>query len=501
MLRLSGLLLAALCVGLHPASRIEESHLVILHTNDVHGQAKPRPATWLKGDPPPEVGGLPRLAAMVKAVHEEVGEQNVLLLDGGDWTQGTPEGLMNEGASFVEAMVAVGYDAMCVGNHELDHGLASLEAMIQATGAPAVLANVRAEDGERVSLAPSHRIFDRAGLKVAVVGLLTPVTPSITHSDAKALSFADPVVELTRVRAELGEAVDLVIPATHLGVDTDRLIAQAHPDLPFIVGGHSHTYLREGVIEGEVLIGQVGSKASNLGRLDLWLDSETHEVLRSEYKVVSLLDEPAGEARSEVVDALCAALVAKSEAKMKEVVGELTAPLTRAKSSLESSPAGNLIADTFRAHFDAECAFQNRGGIRCDLPKGAVTRRDLFEILPFGNHPVLLELKGEHLEGTLRQAVEGTSHSGLEVSGLTLEVTGGDQPKLVGVLVNGEALDPKRTYRVATNNFLAEGGDNFLLLAEAESVTHDQIYLRTLLEQRFKGGSLTPPIDNRYRVR
>jgi 2',3'-cyclic-nucleotide 2'-phosphodiesterase (5'-nucleotidase family) len=82
-----------------------------------------------------------------------------------------------------------------------------------------------------------------------------------------------------------------------------------------------------------------------------------------------------------------------------------------------------------------------------------------------------------------------------------LEVTGGDQPKLVRVLVNGEALDPKRVYRVATNNFLAEGGDNFLLLAEAESVTHDQIYLRTLLEQRFNGGALAPPIDNRYRVR
>ena len=314
MARLSGLLIAALCAASQLTPLSTESHLVILHTNDVHGQAKPRPATWMKGDPPPEVGGLPRLAAMVKAVHDEVGDENVLLLDGGDWTQGTPEGLLNEGASFVEAMVAVGYDAMCVGNHELDHGLASLEAMIQATGAPAVLANVRAANGERVSLAPPHRVFDRAGLKVAVVGLVTPVTPSITHSDAKALSFADPVAELTRVRAELGEAVDLVIPATHLGVDTDRLIAQAHPDLPFIVGGHSHTYLKEGVTEGDVLIGQVGSKASNLGRLDLWLDPETHEVIRSEYKVFSLLSEPAGSERSELVDSLCAKLVATSEA-------------------------------------------------------------------------------------------------------------------------------------------------------------------------------------------
>jgi len=437
----------------------------------------------------------------VKGVREEVGAENTLLIDGGDWTQGTPEGLLEEGASFVEAMVAVGYDAMCVGNHELDHGVPSLERMIQATGAPAVLANVRSADGGRVPLAPSHRVFERAGLKVAVVGLVTQVTPSITHSDAKALTFVDPSEELALVREELGDSVDLVIPATHLGVDTDRELAKAHPDLWFIAGGHSHTYLKEGVIEGGVLIGQVGSKASNLGRLDLWIDPKTHELLRHEYKVTSLLREPAGSERSALVDELCGDLVARSEARMNEVVGELTAPLTRARSSTESSPAGNLIADTFREHFDAECAFQNRGGIRCDLPKGPVTRRDLFEILPFGNHLVLLELRGDRLEGTLRQAVEGTAHSGLEVSGLTLEVSAGERPKLERVLVGGDPLDPERIYRVATNNFLAEGGDNFLLLSEAESVTHDRVFLRALLERRFKGGSLTPPTDNRYRVR
>ena len=186
---------------------------------------------------------------------------------------------------------------------------------------------------------------------------------------------------------------------------------------------------------------------------------------------------------------------------MGEVIGELAAPLERARSSVESSGAGNLIADAFRAHFDADCAFQNRGGIRCDLPRGPVTRRDLFELLPFGNHPVLLELEGVHLEATLRQAVEGTAHTGLEVSGLTLDVASGDEPKLLGVLVGGEPLDPARVYRVVTNNFIAEGGDNYQMLSEAKSVTHDQILLRTLLERSFADGPLTPPTDNRYRVR
>lgn len=502
MLRAAWIFFAALWVAApSDLSERAERHLVILHTNDVHGQAQPRVATWLGGDEPPLVGGLPRLAAAVRAVHEEVGEENVLLVDGGDWSSGTPEGLLEDGVVFVTAMAAVGYDAMCVGNHELDRGVAPFMELVRKTEAPAVLANVRNKEGERVEWAPPYRVFERAGLKVAVVGLVTQSTPSITHSDAKAVVFCDPAEELGKVREELGDTVDLVIPATHLGVDTDRAVARAHPDLVFIAGGHSHTYLREGVQEGDVLIGQVGSKASNLGRLDLWFDSETGEITRREYKVTSLLEEPAEAARVQRVDELCATLVSATEANMSEVVGELTAPLERARSSTESSGAGNLIADAFREHFDADCAFQNRGGIRCNLPKGPVTRRDLFELLPFGNHPVLLELKGEHLEGTLRQAVEGTAHTGLEVSGLTLEVSGGDAPKLLGVLVGAERLDPEQVYRVATNNFLAEGGDNYLLLGEAKSVTHDQILLRTLLERKFEGEALVPPTDDRYRVR
>lgn len=495
-----------LCAALGVASsgdlgRPAEAHLVILHTNDVHGQVQPRPATWLGGEEPPLIGGLPRLAAAVRTVHEEVGEENVLMVDGGDWSSGTPEGLLEEGAAFVTAMAAVGYDAMCVGNHELDHGAASFKETAARAMAPAVLANVREKSGERVDWAPPYRVFERAGLKVAVVGLLSQATPSITHSDTKEVIFTDPIEELSKVREELGRDVDLVLPATHLGVDTDRALARAHPDLVFIAGGHSHSYLREGVLEGDVLIGQVGSKASNLGRLDLWIDLETNEITRREYQVMSLLDDPIEGARVERVDELCGALLKATEANMGEVIGELATPLERARSSVESSGAGNLIADAFRAHFGGDCAFQNRGGIRCDLPRGPVTRRDLFELLPFGNHPVLLELEGVHLEATLRQAVEGTAHTGLEVSGLTLEVSNEEAPKLLGVLVGEDPLDPARVYRVVTNNFIAEGGDNYQMLRKAKSVTHDQILLRTLLERSFADGPLTPPTDNRYRVR
>jgi 5'-nucleotidase len=103
----------------------EAVHLVVLHTNDLHGQVLPRPATWIDREDPPLAGGLPRLAAAIASEREEVERRGgfVLVLDGGDWLQGTPEGQVGGGRAYLEVLVRMGYDALALGNHELDNGL------------------------------------------------------------------------------------------------------------------------------------------------------------------------------------------------------------------------------------------------------------------------------------------------------------------------------------------------------------------------------------------
>jgi len=482
----------------------ERLHLVLLHTNDVHGQAQPRQATWMSDEDPPLIGGLPRIAAYVKRVraeHQGAGK-GVLVVDGGDWFQGTPEGLVDRGRGYLKALAAVGYDALCVGNHELDYGTAHLSSLIEDCGLPAVCANVRlSEGGPRVGWAKPWRIIQVAGLRVAMVGLLTCVTPSITHADARELFFQEPAAALAEAREALQGKVDLIVPVTHLGVVGDRRLAKLDGELDLIVVGHSHTYLKRGVHQGETFIVQAGSKASAVGRVDLWFDAETRELVEYEYEMINLLAAHEPEDGNAEVDRLCAALVERSAAELDTVVGELLAPLSRSNDRYRSSPAGNLICDVMRSHFDADIALQNRGGIRTDLPMGAVTRRDLFEILPFGNNLVLLEISGAVLTDCIRLAVEGRAHSGLEVSGLEIvysEDTSG-AGALVGLAIDGEAIRPDAVLRLATNSFLAGGADGYPQLGELKRLAEDPLPLREILEAHLrKEGQVMPRHENRY---
>ncbi|MEO0652599.1 MAG: metallophosphoesterase, partial [Planctomycetota bacterium] len=202
-------------------------HLVVLHTNDIHGQALPHREA--DGEGPERLeGGLARVADYVAKVRaEHVGpRRGVLVVDGGDWWQGTPEGAFDDGLPFLQALAAVGYDGMALGNHEFDLGLAPLERMLSESGVPALAANVRvAPDGPRVDWVEPFRVVEVAGLEVALVGLVYERTPTITHPEARGLHFEDEVTALGRVRAELPAGVDLVLPLTHCGVEVDRQLA------------------------------------------------------------------------------------------------------------------------------------------------------------------------------------------------------------------------------------------------------------------------------------
>lgn len=491
-------------VGKDPSGRI---HLVILHTNDVHGQVLTRKATWIDKEHPPLVGGLPRVAAYVDSVRE--GAQHtgagVIVLDAGDWYQGTPEGLVDEGLGFVQALALVGYDAMCVGNHEFDRGVANVERLIREAKLPAVCANLYVKaTGKPVDWVPPYRIIERKGIKIGIVGLVTPATPEITHPDAKALDFTDPAKALARVKAELAGKVDWIVPLTHLGLDHDRRLARSDPDLALIVGGHSHTYLKQGVLEGTTRIVQTGSKASAVGRVDVWLDPTTRKIVDLRASMIDLNDEPPTEFRNAKLEAQCKKLSDQSVERMKDVVGELEVALMRSNSPLSSSTAGNLIADSVREYAQADVGLMNRGGIRCDLPAGKVTRRDVFEIVPFDNYISVLTLTGAELHEMIRRAVEGTAHSGLEVSGLEIEVAvdAAGKRHLVGLKIGGKAYDAKATYRVAMNSFMADGGDAYLEKKDSTSRVDDQLFLRDVLEQLFTTrGKLKADATNRYVVK
>lgn len=508
---LLALLVLACCAGLAgaPDSTTEgrgtpdRIHLVVLHTNDVHGQVLPRPATWLRDvDPLPDSGGLSRVAAAINRVRAEARPEGfeLLVVDAGDWFQGTPEGRVEEGRPLVAALAEIGYDAMAVGNHEFDHGVDVLLGHLEAVEPPALLANVRTKAGELLPGTRSHIVVERGGLRIALVGMCSVFTPQMTHPSAKDLTWFEPAGVLAELRAELGDSVDLVLPLTHVGVGGDEDLVAEHPDLPLVVGGHSHSLLRKGIVRGETLIVQAGSKASVVGRVDLWIDRDTKRVVEKTATLIELYEDPPREFRNRAVDRACKDLVARSAARMDVVVGELAAPLPRGRDRYATSPSGNLVTDAMRAHTGADVAIQNRGGLRADLPAGPVTRRHLFQVLPFDNHVVTVTLTGAELEAILRRSVEGESSRGLEFSGAVVEFDrSAGTPRLARILVGGAPLDPAASYRLTTNNFTARGGDGYEALKDAAVREVDPTLLRDLVERVFADGPVTPPAGNRYR--
>jgi len=476
------------------AAPSERTHLVVLHTNDLHGQVQP-----LDG-----VGGLPEVAACIEGLRAREGP-SLLLLDGGDWFQGTVEGRAEEGAGFVSALRAVPYDALVVGNHEFDLGLDALRRVVALLGDRAVCANVFESDGRRPPWARPYRIVEREGLRIAVVGFVSRYTPEIVPRDARSLEFRDPVEVFGALREELRKAADLVLVLTHQGVGEDRRLAEAFPELPLIVGGHSHSFLQKGLRKGATLIVQAGSRARSVGRVDLWLESDEEgkmRVVESESQLISLRDASlVGEVRNEVVDTLCEELSRRAEAEMGTVVGRLAGPLERSRG-LVSSSAGNWVSDLLREYGKADVGLHNKGGLRADVPVGDVSRRMLFEMLPFQNTVVVLELPGAVLRGAVRSAVEVRRHAGLEFSGMevALRRAPGGGFQLEEVRIGGEPIEPERVYRVATNSFLADGGDGYFEPAQFESARDTETLLWELAEWGLRGDEpVLPDATERYR--
>jgi 5'-nucleotidase/UDP-sugar diphosphatase len=479
----------------------DTAKLLILHTNDCHGQCGPRKATWVKRADPPMVGGVGRAAAVVRDERAARGAE-LLVLDGGDWYAGTPEGAIDAGLEYLKLLSMIGYDAMCVGNHDFDHGIPNLQILLREARLPAIAANLyeRGSDA-RVSFVAPWKIVERGGLRIALVGIVTTVTPEISHPDTRTIIFMEPAEALRRARVELAGKVDWVLPVTHQGVEEDRKLAQAHPDLPLIVGGHSHTFLKEGVREGEVLIVQAGTKLSALGRVEVEWDRGTRRVTSVRASLQDLDVVPAHPIPE--VEAAIAKLVAQSDERMAVVVGTVTAHFGRSKDALTSGAAGNLVADALREHTRADVGIMNRGGVRTDLGEGNLTRRDLYEFLPFDNDVTVVKLDGATLHELFRRAIEGKSHSGVEVSGVVLSVRrGAEGNTLLGVKVGGQELDKAKLYRVAMHSFMADGGDAYIeRVPLGPNRVDEPLLLRDLLEMRVKArGALTPDGSNRYEV-
>lgn len=398
--------------------------IVILHTNDLHGESLARIAT---------------IVAELREVHPDL-----LLVDAGDLFSGTPVSGVFKGEAEQTAVLALSFDALAVGNHDFDFGQDTLKSSLQA-GVPWVAANILQED--QSPLVPPFLIKKVRDVRVLIVGLTTTATPRMAFpKDVEGLFFADPVSTLECILALTNSSYDICIVLSHLGYGEDLLLAQRVPDITAIIGGHSHTVLRNPVRIGNTLIIQTGSSARYLGKIVIRVE----EGFRAQGELLEVqATTPPHPAFALIDDYYGAALAVE----MNQVIGSTSRGFTK-------NGMGLLLNQALLNFSGADAAIYNAGGIRAGLPRGPITKGDVFAVEPFGNEVVVVTLTGpgfaELLEIKSRRS--GDFYEG---------------PRLI---------DLERSYRVVTSDFLTSEGSNYPMLAQGE-VVHLGYQIRAVLQE------------------
>jgi 2',3'-cyclic-nucleotide 2'-phosphodiesterase (5'-nucleotidase family) len=439
--------------------------LRILATNDVHGSLEATVQSWSNHR---AVGGMAAVAGMMDRLARECGCAT-LRLDAGDVMQGTPVSNLSYGRATVAAFNATGYAASAIGNHEFDWGLDTLEARIRQAKFAWLSSNIR--DRVTDSVPPwvvPWRMVTAGPYRIAVVGYTTVTTPSSTRPSIVAgLRFDSGPARLdAAIAAARREHPEFVIVLAHEGAFCDRDgtcrgevidLARAlteHPDL--IISGHTHS-LVETTVNGIPII-QARSNSTALGIVD-FVDSAGVRVAHMRVATVWADRERPDTAVARVV----AEQVRRVAPRTSRVVATLAATLVRRS---DQYALGNLIADADRAAAHADVAIVNNGGIRADLPAGAVTWGQLFEVLPFQNFVVRLTVSGAVLRQALEHAV-GARDARAHVSGVLVRVDASGPPgrRVTSVtLAGGGPLLDTAHYSLAVPDFLAAGGSGYAML-------------------------------------
>lgn len=397
---------------------------------------------------------MPQLAAIVDSLRAI--DPFLLVLSAGDNRTGNPYNDLYEPVSYpmVSMMNLIGFDASALGNHEYDSKVEGLARVIALSNFPYLAANISCppETGVRVS---PYQVFDVKGIKVGVLGITQVGTlgiPDTSPDIVKGLSFQQPEEVIPQYRW-LTEQCDVNVLLTHVGLDVDVELARQFPYYDLIVGSHTHTQLEGGEVHHGVLITQNGYQ---LPRVTLTtMEVEGGKVVSKKAENI-YLDKSKG--RSEAADALLQHF--KSSPELERVVGQMQSDING------YDPLGVMMCDAWQEECDCDIAIENYGGVRYDFfPAGPITVKDILNLDPFLNSPVVMTLSGKELSDMLIACYSADRNRFPITSGCTAVVTYRDSTKssikkLELFDLSGKKLNMKRKYRVVTNNYVASIADS-----------------------------------------
>jgi len=490
--------------------------VAVYHTSDVHGWYFARPAAWDNDNPKRLIGGFAAFAAHLKKETTPY-----ILLDSGDMFQGTPEGIFTKGQASAVLMNQLGYAAAAPGNHDFDYGESALRALAAEANFPVLAANIYLKIGEdmRPEYLKPYTVIEKAGRKIAVLGLAGKHTATSTRPEnVKHLDFRDEAATAAKLIPELkAQGPDAVIVLAHWGLDEaislKRIdistwtfapdtagtlqVARAVPGIDLILGGHDHTALINGYRDpvSGTWFGESGYGLSYVTRAELDFDDETGKLRGVKVDSVPLWTDVTGE--DAAVKATVAGFAASVEAAMGQVIGRAGGDLKFSPEGLDSS-IGNLLCDLTREAAGTDMAFHNTKAIRAEIKKGKVKLRHLYQAFPFDNNIITMRLSGAQIMRLIADNVAG-GNSYIQVSGLEVAFRPGPDGKAAGIRLTREGKEIKAddVFTVATNDYLAFGGNGGDAFAGGTDIKNTMLPVRDLMEHAFKKGKVKPPKTGR----
>ena len=462
-------------------------HIVILHTNDVHGA----------------IGEYAKVAAL-KQAYQAAGAY-VLLADAGDFIQGDPTVSASQGKTAIELMNLAGYDVAAPGNHEFDYGYPNLKTLAGEADFPILAANVRYDNAAALGDQTTFTTTD--GKKIGIFGLDTPETATKAHPDKiKGVSFLAAqemfVCAQAQVDALKADGCDYIICLGHLGIDAESTgnrsidLLEKVTGIDVFIDGHSHSTLEEikeatngtGKV-GDTVLTSTGTKLANVGMVDISPDGtiSTSSLATSELTVTP-----------------DAKVAARAEEIQKEIDADYGTVFAKTEVALDGEKAnvrtgetnlGDLIADAMLWQAGlldegVDAAVTNGGGIRASIAAGDITKKDINTVLPFGNTLYVVKVTGAELLEALEASTYCTPEAigGFpQVAGIEFTVNTGAQfdtkelypgstygkpasiNRVMIQTVGGEAFNPEETYTIVTNDFMGAGGDTYYAFKAASS--------------------------------
>ncbi len=521
-------------------------HLIILHTNDVHGGIGMSTAFWMNPEFPPVLGGAASITTLIKEVRKEAEKTGagVLIIDDGDFWQGTPVGERTKGQAVLDYFALAGYDYLVMGNHDFDKGIPFIKELVESSDIPFLCANIiDTETGEypQWKNLKKYDIREYGEVKVGIIGAITDDMPTLQPPEnLKGIAFALSALAIKKSISELREqGCDLIFVASHTGISynldekypalldmenealkeglvygtdeyieaiykkkgyglQDHDIVELVPGIDVLIGGHSHSGLFPPYEDprNHTLVIQAFSKGSALGRLDLFVNREEKVITsyRSSNYTPMLEQTPQDPDAKNMIDGY----IADAESDLLEVVGVLKKPAARGN---DETLLGNLISDALREEYKADFVLFNRGGMRADLAAGEVTGKDLYQAEPFGNTAVLVEIPGFELLQIIQIGFSGKRRD-TQISGVKVTYNPDQHGvnKLCDVkFLDGSSIDLDKTYILVTSNYLADGAVGYGLLKKLKQ-TNTFTPIRDVMKNYIRRHTpIDPKLDGRIK--